>query len=68
MVVITQYFSFTLLFWEKEKKKEEDVFDLLSPRLVCKFKCIFSVFKQYYPYFHTFFHQQIFSKKLKTVV
>ena len=36
--------------------------------LVCEFKYIFSVFKQYYTYFHILFHLYVFLKKLKTVV
>ena len=35
--------------------------------MVHKFKYIFSVFKQYYTYFHILFYLYIFSKKLKTV-
>ena len=31
--------------------------------LVCVFKQPFSVFKQHYTYFHTFFHPRVFSKK-----
>ena len=38
------------------------------PRLVHKFKYVFSIFKQHYMYFHTLFHSQICSKKLKTIV
>ena len=34
------------------------------PCLVHKFKYVFSIFKQHYMYFHTFFHSQIFSKNL----
>ena len=33
-----------------------------------KFKHKFSVFKQYYMYFYTFFYPYVFSKNLKTVV
>ena len=32
------------------------------PHLVCEFKHIFSVFKQYYMYFHTFSPTRIFKK------
>ena len=35
------------------------------PRLVREFKHIFLVFKQYYTYFHTFFHPTHISKKTK---
>ena len=35
----------------------------LRSRLVRKFKHMFLVFKQYYKYFHTFFHPHAFKKK-----
>ena len=41
---------------------------ILMAHLVHKFKHMFSVFKQYYTYFHITFHPHVFSKKLKTVV
>ena len=37
-------------------------------RLVHKLKYMFSVFKQYYTYFHAPFYQHVFLKKLKIVV
>ena len=40
----------------------------LRGHLVHVFKHMFSVFKQHYTYFHTFFHPHVFPKKLKTVV
>ena len=40
----------------------------LRDRFVYEFKHTFSVFKQYYTYFYTFFHPYIFSIKLKTVI
>ena len=40
----------------------------LRAHLVHVSKHMFSVFKQYYTYFHTLFHSHLFSKKLKTIV
>ena len=41
---------------------------ILMAHLVHKLKYMFSVFKQYYMYFHTSFHPHVFPKKLKTVI
>ena len=39
----------------------------LGARLVHVFKHMFSIFKQYYMYFHTFFHSHVFSKNTNNV-
>ena len=38
-----------------------------SPRLVEHFSNMFSVFKQYYTYFHTFFHLYVFQKNRNNI-
>ena len=42
-------------------------FEIYRGHLVCDFKQHFSVFKQHYTYFHTFFHSHIFLKNINNV-
>ena len=49
---------------EPQKLRVEKIFR----RLVHEFKYMFSIFKQHYTYFFTFFHLHLFLKKLKTVI
>ena len=64
--------SFLTVHTPHPSKKKKLFYSVLALFLRCLgihvFEHMFSVFKQYYTYFHTLFHPHIFLKKLKTVV
>ena len=55
------YYSLVAIFF-KFTNPNGVVFEWLRVCLIHVFKHMFSVFKQYYTYFHTFFHPHVFSK------
>ena len=61
--VLLEYFQETWVPWTRVLWME------IGLCLVREFKHMFLVLKQYYMYFHTFFHPHVFpKKKIKTVV
>ena len=72
-LVVVKFHDMTLWIWVKlpvEAKNPMNMYSLKNGErsrgcLVSILKHIFSVFKQYYTYFHTLFHSHVYKKKYK---